>query len=77
MELEKKCMYILEKDYDETHKVFELLDQNNDNPFYLYHNPKDTNNKLRGQFTAFYMRMKNKTSTIKNFERGIIRDIPI
>jgi hypothetical protein len=53
------------------------LDQNNDTSFFLHHNPKDTNNRLRGKLTAFYMRMKNETSTIKNSEGGIIRDIPI
>jgi len=77
MELENKCMYILEKDNMIRHKVFELLDQNNDTSFSLHHNPKDTNNRLRGQLTTFYMRMKNKKSTIKNFEGGIIRDIAI
>jgi len=38
---------------------------------------KDTNNISRGQLTAFYMRMKNKTSTSKNSKEWIIKGIPI
>ena len=37
--IEKK-VYAQERQHDETHKVSELLDQNNDTLFYLYHNPK-------------------------------------
>jgi hypothetical protein len=38
---------------------------------------KDTNNRTRGQLTAFCMRKKNETSTTKNSKGGIIRDMPI
>jgi len=46
-------------------------------PFFTFiKTKKDTNNILRGQLTAFYMRMKNKTSTSKNFKEWIIRAYP-
>jgi len=31
-------VYARERQHDEIHKVSELLDQNNDTPFYLHHN---------------------------------------
>ena len=34
----KKKVYAQRRQHDETHKVYELLDQNNDTPFYLHHN---------------------------------------
>ena len=34
----KKKVYARERQHDETHKVSELLDQNNDTSFYLHHN---------------------------------------
>ena len=37
---------------------------------------KDTNSRSRGQFTAFYMRTKNKISTIKNSKGEIIGTYP-
>jgi hypothetical protein len=33
-------MQKIKKQHDKTHKVYELLDQNNDTPFYLYHDKK-------------------------------------
>jgi hypothetical protein len=46
-------------------------------PFTFIITKKDTNSISRGQLTAFYMRMKNETSTTKNSKEGIIRGIPI
>jgi len=34
----RKERYMLEKDIMTRHKVYELLDQNNNTPFYLHHN---------------------------------------
>jgi catabolite regulation protein CreA len=36
----KKKVYARKKQHDETHKVSELFDQNNDTLFYLHHNQK-------------------------------------
>jgi hypothetical protein len=47
-------VYARERQHNETHKVFELLDQNNNTK-------KDTNSRSRGKFIVFYMRTKNKT----------------
>ena len=42
-------------------------------PLFIFNiTQKDINSRLRGQFTAFYIRMKNKTSTTKNSKGGII-----
>jgi len=38
---------------------------------------KDTNNISKRQLTVFYMRMKNKIRTTKNFKEEIIEGIPI
>ena len=73
----KKRVYAQERQHDETYKVSELLDQNNDTPFYFHHNQEDTNSRSRGQFSAFYMRTKNKISTTQNSKGGILRYIPI
>jgi hypothetical protein len=38
MEGIKRKIYARERQHDETYKVFELLDQNNDTSFYLHQN---------------------------------------
>ena len=38
----KRKLYAKGREHDKTHKVSELLDQNNNTPFYLYHNKKNT-----------------------------------
>jgi hypothetical protein len=36
----KRKVYAQERQHDETHKVYKLLDQNNDTPFYFHYNPE-------------------------------------
>jgi len=71
-------MYMLEKDNMTRH--IEFLSHWVKTTIYLFTftvTKKDTNNISKRQLTVFYMRMKNKISTTKNFKEEIIEGIPI
>jgi hypothetical protein len=74
----RKERYILEKDNMTRHIKFMSYWIKTTIPFFTFIiTQKDTNSRSRGQLTAFYMKMKNETSTTKNSKEGIIKDILI
>jgi hypothetical protein len=74
----RKERYMLKKDNMTRHIKFMSYCIKTIIPFFTFTiTQKDTNSRIRGQFTAFCIRMKNKTSTTKNSKGEIIRDMPI